>query len=73
MTRSKLKKNTYLISNFEPIIVRHALENDDQINVMNEEKDQNKKNNTWILVLRPKDKNEIGTKWIFKNKLNEKG
>ena len=38
---------------------------------MNEELEQIEKNNTWELVPRPKDKNVIGTKWIFKNKLNE--
>jgi len=32
-----------------------------------------KKNDTWQLVPRPHDKNGIGTKWIFKNKLNENG
>ena len=40
---------------------------------MNEELDQIENNNTWELVPRPHDKNVIGTKWIFKNKLNENG
>eukprot|EP00253_Pinus_taeda_P010139 PITA_10139 len=38
---------------------------------MDEELEQIEKKNTWELVPRPKDKNVIGTKWIFKNKLNE--
>ena len=40
---------------------------------MDEELEQIERNNTWELVPRPKDKNVIGTKWIFKNKLNENG
>jgi hypothetical protein len=40
---------------------------------MNEELDQIEKNHTWKLVPRPKDKNVVRTKWIFKNKLNENG
>lgn len=40
---------------------------------MNEEIEQMEKNKTWTLVPRPKDKNVIGTKWIFRNKLNENG
>ena len=40
---------------------------------MNEEIEQIEKNKTWTLVPRPKDKNVIGTKWVFKNKLNEDG
>eukprot|EP00253_Pinus_taeda_P021192 PITA_21192 len=40
---------------------------------MDEELEQIEKNNTWELVPRPKDKNVIGIKWIFKNKLNENG
>ena len=31
------------------------------------------KNETWELVLRPKDKNVNGTKWVFRNKLNGDG
>ena len=40
---------------------------------MNEELDQIEKNDTWELVPRPKDKNVIGTKQVFRNKLNEDG
>eukprot|EP00253_Pinus_taeda_P030269 PITA_30269 len=40
---------------------------------MDEELEQIEKNETWDLVPRPKEKNVIGTKWVFKNKLNENG
>ena len=40
---------------------------------MNEELHQIERNQTWELVPIPKDKNVVGTKWIFKNKLNENG
>ena len=40
---------------------------------MNEEVDQIEKNHTWELVPIPHGTNVIGTKWIFKNKLNENG
>ena len=40
---------------------------------MNKEIYQIEKNNTWTLVPRPKDKNAIGIKWVFRNKLNENG
>ena len=40
---------------------------------MNEELEQIEKNNTWELIPRPHDNNIIGTKSIFKNKLNENG
>lgn len=35
--------------------------------------DQIEKNNTWTLVPRPVNKNVIGAKWVFRNKLNEDG
>jgi vacuolar-type H+-ATPase catalytic subunit A/Vma1 len=40
---------------------------------MNEELDQIENNETWELIPRPTDKNVIGSKWIYKNKMNEKG
>jgi hypothetical protein len=38
---------------------------------MDEEFDQIEKNDTWELIPRPKNKNVIDTKWVFRNKLNE--
>ena len=72
MTRSKLK-GTCLLANFEPISIKDALENESWIEAINEEIEQIEKNKTWTLVPRPKDKNVIRTKWVFKNKLNEDG
>ena len=40
---------------------------------MKEEIEQIEKNKTWTLVPRPVDKNVIGTKWVFRNKLDENG
>ena len=40
---------------------------------MNEEIRQIERNKTWTLVPRPKGKNVIRTKWVFRNKLNEEG
>ena len=40
---------------------------------MKEELDQIEKNGTWELVPKPEDNNVIGTKWVFKNKINEQG
>jgi hypothetical protein len=40
---------------------------------MEEELNHIEKNETWELVPRPKDKNVIGTKWVFINKIKEDG
>ena len=40
---------------------------------MEEELIEIERNETWELVPRPMDRNVIGTKWVFKNKLNEDG
>ena len=40
---------------------------------MNEEIDAIEKNQTWDLVDIPADKTNIGIKWVYKTKLNEKG
>ena len=40
---------------------------------MQEELNQFKRTNVWTLVQRQYDINVIGTKWVFKNKLDEHG
>ena len=72
MTRSKLK-GTCLLVEFEPRNVKDVLDNESWIEEMNEEIEQIKKDKTWTLIPRTKDKIIIGTKWVFRNKLNEDG
>jgi hypothetical protein len=57
----------------EPKNFNEASKDDHWVKAMNEELDQIEKNNTWEMVQRPEGKNVIGSKWIFKNKLNEQG
>jgi hypothetical protein len=61
------------LSMIEPNFFYEANKHDDWIRAMNEELDQIEKNNTWEFVPRPTDKNALGSKWVFKNKINEQG
>jgi hypothetical protein len=75
-TRRKLIKNTEqshiaFISMLEPKNFNEASKDEHWVKAMNDELDQIEKNNTWEMVHRPEGKNIIGSKWIFKNKLNE--
>ena len=72
MTRRKLK-GTCLHANFELRNVKNTLDNESWVEAMSEEIEQIEENKTWTLVPRPKDKNIIGTKWVFRNKLNKDG
>jgi len=62
-----------LLSVIEPTTVDEALSDDGWILVMQEELNQFQRNDVWDLVPKPLHKNIIGTKWVFKNKLNEQG
>ena len=73
MRRKILRSDTCLLCEYEPRSVKDGLENEDWIVAMNEEIEKIEKNKTLIFVPRPKDKNFIGTKWVIKNKVNEKG
>jgi hypothetical protein len=77
-TRRKLIKDTEqshvaFLSMTKPTNFEEASQEEDWIREMNEEMDQIEKNNSWELVPRPVNKNVIGSKWVFKNKMNEKG
>jgi hypothetical protein len=65
--------NFSFLSKIEPKNFTEASEDKHWIDAMEEELNQIEKNETWELVPRPKDKNVIGTKWVFRNKLNEYG
>ena len=57
----------------EPSKVDEALADDGWILAMQDELNQFKRNDVWDLAPKPKHKNIIGTKWVFRNKLNEQG
>ena len=69
MTINKLKC-TCLVVEFEPRNVKDSLDNESWIEEMNEEIEKIENKKPWTLVPRPKDKNVIDTKWVFRNKLN---
>ena len=57
----------------EPKNVKEALTDGFWINGMQEELEQFSRNEVWDLVPRPEGTNVTGTKWVYKNKSNEKG
>ena len=62
-----------LLSTIEPNNFADASQDENWMKAMHEELDQIKRNDTWELESRPKDKNVIDTKWIFRNKVDENG
>jgi hypothetical protein len=60
-----------LLSQIEPNSIKEACKDENWVNSMNEELDQIEKNQTCELVPRPKNKNVIRTKWVYKNKMDE--
>jgi hypothetical protein len=71
--RSPEQTHLALLSTIEPNCFEEASKDEFRNNSMDEELDQIEKNDSWELVPRPKTKNVIGTKWVFRNKLNEDG
>ncbi|GKD99324.1 ribonuclease H-like domain-containing protein, partial [Tanacetum coccineum] len=63
----------HLLEQEEPKKVIHALKDPSWIEAMQEELLQFKLQEVWTLVDLPKGKRDIGSKWIFRNKKDERG
>jgi len=61
------------ISQLEPKKIEDACDDEFWLIAMHEELNQFIRNDVWELVPRPKDQTVIGTKWVFRNKLDESG
>ena len=61
------------ISQTEPKDIHEVLKHELWINAMQEELEKIERNQVWTLVSRPIDQNVVGTRWVFKNKLNADG
>ena len=53
--------------------MEEALQDENWVDFMHQELHQFVRNDVWELVPRLKDTHVIGTKWIFKNKIDEDG
>ncbi|GJR93765.1 retrovirus-related pol polyprotein from transposon TNT 1-94 [Tanacetum coccineum] len=69
----KKSRNHPLENVIEPNNVNEALKDESWIMAMQEELNQFVANDVWELVSQPKNMKIIGTKWVYRNKLDENG
>src|SRR3954470_2341235 len=75
-TRSKISNFCHhftFVSQVEPKNAKDALLDEHWLMAMQEELNQFKRNDVWDLVPHPGDHQVIGTRWVFRNKLDENG
>ncbi|KAL8156572.1 hypothetical protein AgCh_001607 [Apium graveolens] len=65
--------HAYFLSQVEPKKIDEALLDPDWISSMQEELNQFERSKVWELVPAPKNRSIIGTKWVFRNKMDENG
>ncbi|GAU52016.1 hypothetical protein TSUD_418310, partial [Trifolium subterraneum] len=68
-----VETNLGLISQIKPRSINEAITDESWIEAMKEELHQFEKNEVWNLVPFPKDNSIIGTRSVFRNKLDENG
>ena len=61
------------VSQIVPVNVKEALNDPEWVLSMQKELEQFERNQVWHLVEKPIDRTIIGTKWVFRNKLDEAG
>ena len=64
--------SSYLLQ-VEPTKVEEAHQDESWVEAMHDELLQFQRNDAWTLVPRSEGEHIIGTKWIFRNKIDEKG
>jgi len=65
--------NMAMISQMEPKSINDAIIDDSWVEAMKEEFSQFERNKVWNLVPNNQGKTIIGTRWVFRNKLDEEG
>ncbi|GKA43274.1 retrovirus-related pol polyprotein from transposon TNT 1-94 [Tanacetum coccineum] len=73
-SQAQEKSNFFcFISTIEPKNINEALKDENWVMAMQEELNQFITNDVWELVPNPMDMTIIGTKWVYRNKLDENG
>ena len=75
-TRSSISnyyRHTAFVSQIEPKSIEEALKDEKWVEAMHEELNQFARNEVWSLVPKTNEMNIIGSKWVFRNKLDEDG